>query len=256
MSKPNPVECVQGNYPIILISPHGGDILFPNIPRSQRPQDRGTHQFIESVSKLLNKQFNLIPYTIQSNIHPQQLDCNRPRDKCTQDSGLLKYYDLFHYYITLSITKCLQEFDKAFLLDIHSHAHNHGCVELGYDLNRNVLKTIENPTSLSSLNGYFPEMNLVNGRDSLGTILTNNGIPSIPSLQKKYPTTEEKYFKGGFITQTYKNYCKDVGIIQVEIYFKYLRFPEVYVGFVDDFVRSLVHFLRNLNIIIQFPDTY
>lgn len=148
----------------------------------------------------------------------------------------------------------IANYDHGLLLDIHGmcmmhvlqvyifnvivgQTHSHERVELGYLLHKSDLaglsdqamdKAITSRSSIQALARVSPLLphELLRGDGSLGDLLEtfHSSIRTIPSPSHPYPLSDERYFRGGYITQRYHT-SSTMDAIQLELP-KHLRFTQ------------------------------
>lgn len=119
------------------------------------------------------------------------------------------------------------------------HGHPENWIELGYLLDNYTLELTDeqlnrgvaiNRTSIQSLLKRYPDMtfsSFLRGDTSLGSRLAfKHHLISTPSKEQPHPHRSQKYFAGGYCTQTYgSRNGGDMDAIQIELP-KTLRFPK------------------------------
>ncbi len=232
------VEYRAGNLPIILSAPHGGNWMPDTIP------DRnceGCSYAIDSYTRVITwgvyEAFYEItgcyPHMIMNRLHRIKFDANRDIDDAADGNALVEEaWRSYHDYIGLAKTKVDDDYGKGLFLDIHGHAHTIQRIELGYLLSRDALslppsilnsEDISNQSSIRSLvkNNLSgaTHTQLLQGEFSLGSLLDNQGLASVPSLTDPFPQESEPYFTGGYNTQRHgsSNNASTIDAIQIEL---------------------------------------
>jgi len=249
------VEYIQGDVNIIISTPHGGKIGFKNsdIPMRQPgcKDDAGKCQFGEKIkgkectgkdvcsirtgrdmySSLIARSVydkfvamtGLKPSFVKSELHRRRLDPNREIEEAAQGNEVaIEAYNAFHG----SIEHAIQNFDgkPGFLLDFHGYSDkkSQNSTLLGYlirpqDLNAGTFS--KEDTSVRALveRTYLPVEEIIFGEEfSFGSMFEDSGYKALPSPRQHSPDGD-KYFNGGYITQTYGSREKgNVDAIQLE----------------------------------------
>jgi hypothetical protein len=136
-------------------------------------------------------------------------------------------------------TRVLLDHGRAWYTDLHGHGHAIPRLELGYlleaedlrlnDSTLNATSTFENESSIRTFSAQaaasFAAM--LRGPSSLGTLLSGEGFPSVPSAADPAPLADQLYFTGGYNTATHA--CSTGGTIcgvQIESHFAGVRDTE------------------------------
>lgn len=150
------------------------------------------------------------PHLIVSRLHRSKMDPNRFRDNAAQYNDIAgQAYDMFHGLIE-RVHNILTLRGPAIHFDIHGYTtHNpDNWTELGYNIQRWDLNDGNLDPDGSSIRALAARSeasfeSLLNGEESLGKLMQEEGFRVVPSPQ--YPTpdtgTEGKYFRGGYITR-------------------------------------------------------
>ena len=222
------VEFKEGNIPLILVASHGGD-LKPNwindrdCPGSKLLQDQYTLGIALQLEKEL-QELGFQPYMILAKIHRIKIDLNRSLSTSfCDDTKTNNLWSLFHEKIIEYSSSIENSFGRGLLIDIHGQSHPIQRIELGYLLDGEDLRALQNglahfPTSSVSirqaLENHPQNMeleDLLTGPMALGTLLEEAGFPSVPSASDTAPAPGDLFFSGGYNTQTYGS--KDQGMI-------------------------------------------
>ena len=229
------VEFREGNIPLIIIAPHGGDLKPQWIENrdcegSVITKDLYTLDIAFQVENEL-KNNGYQPYIVYAKIHRIKLDLNRSLETshCEDDTsnGL---WQLFHDQIFNYRQEIISKFNRGLLIDFHGHGHPIQRIELGYLLKSDMLRELSNDvsvvpyseTSISSLIENHPKNkqlgDLLFGDDALGSLLSKNGFPTVPSSTDRAPKSGEPFFSGGTNTREYgSKYQNGVDAIQLEL---------------------------------------
>lgn len=258
----NFVEFREGNFPLILVAAHGGD-LKPNwindrdCPGSKLLQDQYTLGIAIQIEKELQK-LGFQPYMILAKIHRIKIDLNRSlTTSVCDDITTNSLWSLFHEQIMSYSSAIERTYGRGLLIDIHGQSHPIQRIELGYLLNGEDLRTFqESPAQFSStsvsirqaLENHPQNMeleDLLTGPMALGTLLEDAGFPSVPSAYDTAPASGDLFFSGGYNTRTYGSKEKGmIDAIQLELNREGLRNEsEDRQHFAERFANIIVHYL-------------
>ena len=229
------VEFREGNIPLIIVAPHGGDLKPQWIENrdckgSVITKDLYTLDIAFQVeNELKNKGYQ--PYIVYAKIHRIKLDLNRSLETshCEDDTSN-ELWQLFHDQIFNYRQEIISKFNRGLLIDFHRHGHPIQRIELGYLLKSDMLRELSNDvsvvpyseTSISSLIENHPKNkqlgDLLFGETALGSLLSKNGFPTVPSSIDRAPKSGEPFFSGGTNTRKYgSKYQNGVDAIQLEL---------------------------------------
>ena len=200
------IEFHQGNVPLILSIPHGGDLKYFAIPdringilgKDSKTIELGK-ELINYIEKYHRKSNNSIisPSYVISLIHRSKIDFNREEiDAFNQKSYEARFiYNFYHQKLNEFISTNLQAFNSSFLIDIHGFERNkrpEGYRDVDLVLGSNNLGTLY----------AFPIPKKHWGKNIRGKIVkafNKEGILIAPGhhLRKEYVLT------GGYITTKY-----------------------------------------------------
>lgn len=235
-----------GNLPIILSAPHGGGLRPDSIPdracdNCVTSRDSWTQTITEGVYEAIVAETGCYPHAVINLLHRIKFDANRNVDEAALGIPIVEQaWRGYHQLIDSAKARVELEYSRGLFLDMHGHAHAIQRIELGYLLNKSVLQLSDeeldteiviNESSIRTLEGDnlndFSHSDLLRGAQSLGTLLTIKGLPSVPSLQDPFPLNKENYFSGGF--NTVRHGSRDNGgridAIQIEMN-QEIRFDE------------------------------
>lgn len=218
------IRYMPGDLPIVISVPHGGDLKPYNIPNRfcegcSYIADLKTGIIGEKISYYLEKDTGEKPYVILNDLHRSKMDANRYiTEGADGNYEMEKAWRLFQKYIQFSLERSIEEHGYALFLDLHGQAHSHNKTEIGYDVSKNNLraKNYQNSTLVNVLSGSGCSISdFIVGNESLGCLYESYGYPSVPSCKNKYPLSNEKYFDGGYNTETYTTLSRVIAI-QIE----------------------------------------
>ena len=208
------VEVYNGNIPVILTCSHGGSIRTTKINnRDCELYECNSDLYTNDIGFKIRKYLNDNCFLILNNLHRRELDPNREISVACNGANCEIYYDMFHY----EVENVIQLFSNTpiLILDIHGQTHEHGFIELGYNISRDNYYRNINYIPNSSVNNYYGKTleEIIRGKYSLGYYYDKyyNVSPS-----PKNPIPPNPYFNGGYITEKYSKY-KNVIVIQIEI---------------------------------------
>jgi hypothetical protein len=234
-------EYLVGDLPIIISAPHGGLMVPQEIPDRTfgvTGRDRNTQELSRSIREALIERTGRAPHVIVSRLRRIKLDPNREIVEAAQGSPFAENaWVEFHGFIEVAENIVTRDFGSGLYLDIHGHGHEIDRIELGYLLSRNVLSDsnaalsvqgLVDKSSVRALAGAvaITFADLIRGPTSLGTLLQDAGIRTVPSASDPDPGGAP-YFTGGY--NTARHGSRDGGTvsgIQVEHHFPGLRDTE------------------------------
>ena len=231
----------EGNYPLIIVAPHGGDlkpqwIEDRDCANSVITQDQYTLGIALQLEEKL-KTLGIEPFMVLTKIHRIKVDLNRSltTSHCEDDTSN-ELWRLFHRQIEDYSSRVANEFGQGLLIDLHGHGHSVQRIELGYLLSGQQLRDFSqsgNPaqsiqTSIDGLLANHPRNqpldSLIFGTESLGTLLSNSGFPATPSQQDPAPLEGQPFFSGGSNTKNYgSSEGGQIDAVQIEMNRKGLR---------------------------------
>lgn len=258
------IEFFDGNLPIILSAPHGGDEKPSNIETRTTgvfDKDDFTLELTKNIITEFYKRTDSIPYAIIAKISREKVDINREPNEAYEDEKASIPYNQFHYLIKSSKESIEKEFGKGLYIDIHGQSHPKGYLEFGYLLKNNILKLHESQlkeykenSSIKTLSNFSKEsfIDQLRGPHSMGSFMCNHGYDSIPSVKLPY-ASDDNYFEGAYDTIRYGSL--DNGKISgIQIEFPYLNCRDTEKNrencakaFVDSILKFMkVHFQLDL----------
>lgn len=215
-------EYIPGNMPLVISVPHGGNIMIEGLEANSCPgynshYDFGTIEIARAIQKEFEEKYKLRPHIIICHLSRKHVDQNRDIEVATCGKEIMKApWNKFHGFIDIALKEAVKSFGKAIYVDLHGHPHTKQRVELGYSINKKELAALKDqnvPANLaqkSSLRNFFTGSwdkdrsisDLLIGETSFGTLLVNNGIPTVPSAQVKAPLSSEPYFAAETVYNT------------------------------------------------------
>lgn len=206
----------QGQIPIIISAPHGGEVALPGVPdREKRGQrffetvrDQRTLELSERLAAHLARQLGGAPYVVLARFERRHVDANRaPEDAHAPpgNSGPKLVYDAYHKAMTDAAAEVTRRWGRGLLLDIHGQARFPG----------QVIRGTANGRTVRSLVERFGEKAVVGPRSVFGA-LAAKGYRIAPTGSSN--DNVERYFAGGYIVGTYgSGRSGTIDAIQIEI---------------------------------------
>ena len=253
----NYIRYYKGNLPLILSTPHGGELSPTDITDRQSgvfDLDDFTLELTENIIEEFYLQTGNIPYVVVGEISRNKVDLNRQREKAYEDERAKIVYDEFHHLIQKSEKEIDEKFSKGLYIDIHGQSHPKGYTEFGYLLFNDILKLTDeqlkdhqDQTSIRTLCKFSSESFLeqLKGKNSLGSLMCDEGYDSIPSSKIPY-ATDGKYFEGAYDTIRYGSLQGgNISGIQIEFPYKNIRdTAEHRQKCAESFVRAAIKFMK------------
>ena len=218
------IKVSSGDIPLVISAPHGGTLTPNEIPNRScsgitTVRDRNTTELADEIRYQMKQDFGVEPYMVSALIHRKKIDLNRDVDLATCGHTVGKeVWQEYHRKVEEAIQSAIEEYGGAIFIDLHGHGHEIQRLELGYLLNNEELRAsyegtgsteeLVEESSLKNLINLIPDIDfqdVLTGEKAFGTIMENEGIPSVPSLQDPFPYPEEAYFNGGYNTRRYSS---------------------------------------------------
>ncbi len=229
------IEYVHGNFPIIISSPHGGEKKPGSIPDRDCTNcvvvnDSYTQELTNEIAAEIEYITGCLPYIIINRLHRSKLDANRGIIEAADgNADAESAWRFYHDHIETAQDSIQSINGRGLLVDIHGHAHDIQRLELGYLLSKSQLNEDDeileenNYSELSSIRqltsdniGTLSFSELLRGEFSLGTLISEDSYPAVPSSDDEFPENNP-YFTGGYITQQYGSRNQDItDAIQIE----------------------------------------
>ena len=232
------VQYRAGNLPIILSSPHGGDLQPSSIPDRNCSgcvylKDSWTKEITEGVYNKIVSETGCYPHVIINLLHRKKFDANRDIIDAADGNPTVEIaWQTYHNFIDSAKNQIVEDYGRGLFLDIHGHAHTIQRIELGYLLSKNELQLQDTTLNTniyieeSSIRALveeniqnFSHSELLRGNYSFGTIMDDKGFPCVPSSSDPFPQGSEPYFSGGYNTQRHssRNNNGEIDGIQIEM---------------------------------------
>ncbi len=232
------IEYRAGNLPIILSSPHGGNLQPSSIPNRtcsgcKNIKDAWTKEITEGIYKKMESETGCYPHVIINLLHRKKLDANRDITEAADGNPTAESaWQAYHHFINAAKHQIIEDYGRGLFLDIHGHGHPIQRIELGYLLSKNKLQlsdstlntnTYIKQSSIRTLAGdniqNISHSELIRGPYSFGTIMDHKAFSCVPSSSIPFPHANEPYFSGGYNTKRYGSRDNNGKIdgIQVEL---------------------------------------
>lgn len=241
----NYIEYHAGTLPIVVSVPHGGDLTPSSMPdRTCNSPVYARDMYTIELAQQLDSAFMNItggrPHIIYNNLHRKKLDCNRNlEDGACGNPGAITAWNEFNDFIRMAQQEARSQYNgDIFYVDLHGHGNPIQRIELGYLLYDYELQRPDHQLDKSKYVDYssiqdlvgnnvngFSHSQLLRGDFALGTLLGNEGFPSVPSAQIPSPGMSSNYFSGGYNTATHTSYAigNTVNGVQIECNYEGVR---------------------------------
>ena len=270
------VKYRAGNLPIILSSPHGGDLQPSSIPDRNCSgcvylKDSWTKEITEGLYNKIISETGCYPHVIINLLHRKKFDANRDIIDAADGNPTVEIaWQTYHNFIDSAKNQIVEDYGRGLFLDMHGHAHTIQRIELGYLLSKNELQLTE--TTLNT-NTYIEESSiralveqniqnfshseLLRGQYSFGTIMDDKGFPCVPSSSDPFPLGSEPYFSGGYNTQRHgsRDNNGEIDGIQIEMN-QSIRFDNIMREMLVDSLNSSINEYVDYHYNSQFINNY
>ena len=270
------IEYRAGNLPIILSSPHGGDLQPSSIPDRNCSgcvylKDSWTKEITEGLYNKIISETGCYPHVIINLLHRKKFDANRDIIDAADGNPTVEIaWQTYHNFIDSAKNQIVEDYGRGLFLDMHGHAHTIQRIELGYLLSKNELQLTE--TTLNT-NTYIEESSiralveqniqnfshseLLRGQYSFGTIMDDKGFPCVPSSSDPFPLGSEPYFSGGYNTQRHgsRDNNGEIDGIQIEMN-QSIRFDSIMREMLVDSLNSSINEYVDYHYNSQFINNY
>lgn len=214
-------ECIAGDMPLVISAPHGGTLTPTGIPdrtcnNATTVTDLNTRELARAIEKELVEKYNVRPYLILCHLKRTKIDQNREINEATCGNPQMRAaWHQFHDYVDTAVSTAASKFGRAIYIDLHGHGHANQRLEIGYNLSTSELGKVYTSTNLLALaqkssiqnlllqNTTLSFQDLIMGEEAFGTLMVEEGFPSVPSKQDPYAHSGESYFNGGYNTRFY-----------------------------------------------------
>ena len=244
-----------GNLPIIIVVPHGGALIPPNLPViHNRGVDNGSfetsHLLYDSIIQHTNGCF---PHMIISHLHPSVMNPVREIDTAagTNVDARNAWYD-FHNLIDTAKYNITNTWGAGHYFEMHGNGHSDMWTEVGLGVSKTYLNgsdslilsrvgysTVKNLCT----NGGGDFLDIIKGPYSLGGLLDNKGWNSVPSPSNPSPGTGGFFYAGW---NTWKHGSRYSGVIDashVENYYVFMQTNNRN-QYANDLSTSIIEFMN------------
>lgn len=192
------VTVKPGDCPILLTSPHGGQLPVPGvedrrgdgISQFATVRDMRTDKLTEQIANELQQLEYGRPYIVIARFTRKHIDANRPADGAFENELARKYYNAYHAAIHAARDEIVEKWGRGLLLDIHGTSAEPSTIFRGTQDG----KTVEHLTN------RFGD-DALRGATSLFGQFSANGFavdPPVGSTQQ-----ESRRHRGGYTVRTY-----------------------------------------------------
>ncbi len=207
-------EFLVGDLPLVLSSPHGGELLPDEIPDRTfgvTENDLDTQELTRAVRDAIVERTGRAPHVVISRLRRLKLDPNREIGEAAEGNVFAENaWAEYHGFIERAEQEIAETYGSGLYIDMHGHGHAISRLELGYLLSASDLANSDtgmNESDLAQKSSLrqlqetvgIPFSELIRGPASLGTLMADRGVPAVPSAQDPAPGTEP-YFAGGYST--------------------------------------------------------
>lgn len=211
------VEYIAGDLPLVLTAPHGGRLRpeeLPNRTEGNTSSDVNSQELARAIVDELYRRTGRRAHLIVSHLHRSKLDPNREiKEAAAGHPEAERAWREFHLEIQGALARAVAAHGFAFLIDLHGHSHAIPRLELGYAISAAQLNRTDSDfdaagaIARSTLRDLHARTGgsaaaLVRGPRSLGGLLAERGLRTIPSPNEPSPGPNE-YFNGGYIVRLY-----------------------------------------------------
>ncbi|MBV1876830.1 MAG: peptidylprolyl isomerase [Pseudomonadales bacterium] len=233
------IEYRAGSLPIILASPHGGQLEPEQVPvfNNGLASDARSQEYTLATANAIFAATGQHPHIILNHLKRNRLNLNRSKADDHFDNVLaMQAWDEFHGFVETAKAWISQACQKGIYFDLHTSGSDHGHNEVAFLLDSAALSLTDEAlaglaaeTSLRKLL-VAPGLTLSGvskGPLSLGSLLhvveAMNTIPNA-SIGLDNPLTDYSYFTGGYNTRTHGSLTGGViDAIQIESHFSFVN---------------------------------
>ena len=142
------VTVIEGDLPIILSAPHGGQETVAdapprrgeNIPRFIILRDVNTSELAEALAAALERELGGRPHVVIARFHREYIDANREPAHAYEHERTRPHYDAYHDAIRAASAEVRRRWGRGLLLDLHGQSASPDSIYRG---TRNGLATSE-----------------------------------------------------------------------------------------------------------------
>ena len=214
-------EVIVGDMPLVISVPHGGaikpdDIEDRTCDGATTVTDTYTIELAREIQSEMLEKYGQKPFFIISHLARTKIDQNRELEEATCGNlAMNAAWEYFHNSIDSALNLAVDKFGSAIYIDLHAHGHAIQRLELGYSLTTSDLGkvysgieflTLGEKSSFNNLLRIREDLDiekLITGDKAFGTLISELGIPSVPSKADPYVQRGQSYFNGGYNTKYY-----------------------------------------------------
>ncbi len=235
-ASPDWVETLDGNLPIILSVPHGGELRPEDIPDRQDAillNDPGSLQFALDLAQALSDVTGRQPYLVINHLARSKLDPNRSLRLGAQGNpSASAAWKAYHDALVRAERMATHACGWGAYFDLHSNGRPEPRVEFGYGLSVDEFdqsdEALDNRqyvlrSNIRSLGTWAPAdfSQLLRGPGSLGGLLEAHGYSVTPSPENPVPQAD--YFDGGLSVALHGSRSGgSIDAVQIEVPFTLL----------------------------------
>ena len=251
----NYIEYIAGDLPIIIVVPHGGDLMPTNLPIiGNHGIDNGTQQTSwQLYDSIVSHTNGCIPHVIINHLHPSVLNAAREIDTAagTNFDTRHAWYN-FHDFIDTAKYTVTNSWGAGHYFEMHGNGHTDMWTEVGLGVSKTYLNgsdslimTRVNYSTVKNLcsNGGVNFLDVVKGPMSLGSLLDSKGWNSVPSLTHPSPDTGGFFYAGW---NTWKHGSRYSGVIDATHLENYYAFMQTInrAQYANDLSESILQFMQ------------
>jgi hypothetical protein len=258
------VEATDGEIPLVIIAPHGGDLAPTELPDRVcsgcvTGNDLNTQALARSISDAFSSRIGKRPSLVINRLQRRKFDANRDLQEATAGyAPLAPMWWQFQGAVDSAKGRARRLHPRILVIDLHGHGHTVQRLELGYQLSAAELRLSDasvspllSTSSIAQLARVAVSRDsgavLLRGPRSLGSRFAALGIPAVPSDADPAPLVGQEYFNGGFNTVRHGSVSGGASdAIQIECHYTGLRDTAANrAGFAEVFVTAVLAYLRD-----------
>lgn len=210
-------ELTAGAAPLLIIAPHGGDLAPASLPDRactgcSTLNDANTQDLARQVADSFASRTGRRPWLVINRLHRRKFDGNREMTEATGGYAPLDtLWRAWQVVLDSGRAGAMRGSGRAFVVDLHGHAHDIARLELGYLLSAATLRSGDTGVGAAAPQSSIARLaaeraaavsatSLLRGAPSLGALLVAAGYPSVPSPSDPAPAAGDEYFNGGYNT--------------------------------------------------------
>ena len=120
----------NGNFPVVLVAPHGGREAIPgigirqgaNVPQFKTGRDHHTAELAAAIALKLGELSGAKPFLVVARFDRKYVDANRPSSGAYEALEAQPYYAAFHRAVDEACKQIRKVWGRGLLLDIHGQA--------------------------------------------------------------------------------------------------------------------------------------